>query len=49
MGALAAPKWNFHKYLVGPDGRLVDWFSTVTKPGAAKIIKAIEKPLPATT
>lgn len=46
LGALAAPKWNFHKYLVAPDGRLVDWFATTTKPDSAKVIKAIEAVLP---
>ncbi len=46
LGVLAAPKWNFHKYLVAPDGRLVDWFSTVTKPRADKVVSAIERVLP---
>lgn len=46
LGALATPKWNFHKYLVAPDGRLVDWFSTVTGPGSAGMIEAIERTLP---
>lgn len=46
LGVLAAPKWNFHKYLVGPDGRLVDWFATPTKPSDPKVIKAIEALLP---
>lgn len=46
LGVLAAPKWNFHKYLVAPDGRLVDWFATTTKPDEAKVAKAIEKVLP---
>ncbi len=43
LGMVAAPKWNFHKYLIGPDGKLVDWFSTVTAPNAPKVIQAIEK------
>lgn len=46
LGALAAPKWNFHKYLVAPDGRLVDWFSTVTKPDDGDLIRAVEAVLP---
>jgi len=46
LGMLASPKWNFHKYLIAPDGRLVDWFSTTTKPGSAKVIKAVEAVLP---
>jgi len=46
LGMLAAPKWNFHKYLLSPDGRLVDWFSTATKPDSRKIAQAIEAVLP---
>lgn len=46
LGIVAAPKWNFHKYLVAPDGTLVDWFSSVTAPDAAKLVKAVEKVLP---
>lgn len=46
LGALAAPKWNFHKYLIAPDGRLVDWFSTVTKPDDGDMIRAVEAALP---
>jgi glutathione peroxidase len=45
LGAAAAPKWNFHKYLIAPDGRLVDWFSTVTDPKADRVRKAIEDAL----
>jgi glutathione peroxidase len=46
VGFLGAPKWNFHKYLIAPDGSLADWFSTPTKPTGDKIIRAIEKTLP---
>lgn len=46
LGMVAAPKWNFHKYLIAPDGRLVDWFSTVTRPDSDKVIAAIEQVLP---
>jgi glutathione peroxidase len=46
LGALARPRWNFHKYLVAPDGRLVDWFSTVTRPDADKVRRGIEAILP---
>lgn len=37
------PKWNFHKYLVDQDGKVVDYFYTFTKPSAPKIKKAIKK------
>ncbi len=46
LGTMAAPKWNFHKYLIAPDGRLVDWFSTVTAPDAGRLTSAVEKHLP---
>ncbi|HYF86338.1 glutathione peroxidase [Azospirillum sp.] len=46
MGFLAKPRWNFHKYLIGPDGKLVSWFSTMTDPEADKVREAIEKLLP---
>lgn len=46
LGVVAKPRWNFHKYLVGPDGRLIDWFSTPTKPTAGRVIKAVEAALP---
>lgn len=44
-GLLGRPKWNFHKYLVGSDGQLLDWFATTTKPEDEKIVTAIEKSL----
>jgi glutathione peroxidase len=46
LGMIAKPRWNFHKYLVAPDGRLVNWFSTPTSPTSGKVIKAIEAILP---
>lgn len=45
LGFAAKPRWNFHKYLIGPDGELVDWFATTTKPTAAKVTRAIEAQL----
>lgn len=47
MGALAAPKWNFHKYLIAPDGKLAEWYASTTSPLAENITTAIEKMLPA--
>jgi glutathione peroxidase len=45
LGTAAAPRWNFHKYLVGPDGRLVAWFPTATEPTAPEVVEAIEASL----
>ncbi|MFT4793975.1 MAG: glutathione peroxidase [Paracoccaceae bacterium] len=41
------PSWNFHKYLIGPDGALAGAWATTTEPEAPAIIAAIEALLPA--
>lgn len=46
LGAKNTPRWNFHKYLVGPDGALVTAFGTGTEPMAREVIAAIEPLLP---
>ena len=48
LGFLAKPRWNFHKYLIGPDGKLQSWFSAMTDPESEKVREAIETLLPAT-
>lgn len=45
LGPEKAPRWNFHKYLVGPDGRLLAAFDTRTEPGAPEVRKAVEAAL----
>ncbi len=42
LGDEAKPKWNFHKYLISADGRLVAWFSTPTKPLSPQVTQAID-------
>ncbi len=44
-GLLARPKWNFYKYLIGKDGQLLAWFSSLTKPDAPKLRAAVEAAL----
>lgn len=39
------PTWNFHKYLVGRDGKLITEFSPRTKPYDEDVVKAIESAL----
>lgn len=46
VGRVGVPRWNFHKYLIGPDGEMVNWFSTFTEPNSAKLARAIEAVLP---
>ena len=45
MGSAGVPNWNFHKYLVDRDGRLLRSFSTKLPPESAEITGAIEKAL----
>jgi glutathione peroxidase len=44
-GEAAAPKWNFHKYLIGRDGQLVETFGSRTAPDDPGLIAAIESAL----
>ena len=41
----AAPRWNFHKYLINRQGEVVDFFYPFTKPNSSKIKKRILKHL----
>ena len=42
-GIGAIPKWNFHKIIIGRNGKVVDTFASFTKPSSKKFISAIEK------
>ena len=42
-GKSAIPKWNFHKILIGKDGKIVDTFVSFTSPTSKKITKIIDK------
>src|SRR5450432_1134622 len=42
---LEAPRWNFHKYLIGRDGQLKAGFSSAVEPTDPTVIAAIEKEL----
>ena len=39
------PKWNFHKYLVGRDGRVIQAFTSQVEPEGAELKAAIEAAL----
>lgn len=45
LGEAAAPKWNFHKYLIGKDGAIVGSFGSRTAPDSPEIVAAIEEAL----
>jgi glutathione peroxidase len=42
---LETPRWNFHKYLIGRDGRLKAAFPSATEPTDPRIVTAIETEL----
>jgi len=44
-GKAAVPKWNFHKIIIGKDGKIFDTFTSMTKPTSYKFIKSIETAL----
>ena len=37
------PKWNFHKYLIGRDGKLLDSFASQVAPEDPKLVSAVEQ------
>jgi glutathione peroxidase len=45
FGEAAAPKWNFHKYLVAPDGGLAALWPSSVKPLDPEVTAAIEEQL----
>ena len=42
---LEAPRWNFHKYLIGRNGRLKAAFTSAVEPNDPRLIAAIEQEL----
>ena len=39
------PRWNFHKYLIGRDGRIAAVFATEVEPGDTRVVTAIAREL----
>ena len=42
-GIGAIPKWNFHKIIIGKNGKVLDTFASFTKPTSKKFLNTIEK------
>ena len=42
-GIGAIPKWNFHKIVIGKNGKVIDTFASFTKPSSDKFLNLIEK------
>lgn len=45
VSVIGTPRWNFHKYLIGKDGNIVNWYSSMTSPNSESLIKEIETAL----
>ena len=43
MPFYAKPKWNFYKYLIDQNGKIIDWFASSTKPNDKKITDKVEE------
>jgi len=41
-GYFSRPRWNFYKYLIGRNGKLQTWFSSLTSPASPKFDAALK-------
>jgi glutathione peroxidase len=46
LGEGAGPRWNFHKYLIAPDGRAVAAWPSGVEPDSPEVVRAVEALLP---
>jgi len=42
-GKAAVPKWNFHKIIIGKDGKVADTFASITNPSSKRFVNFIEE------
>ena len=45
VSVIGQPRWNFHKYLIGKNGEIINWFSSMTSPTSEGLINQIETAL----
>lgn len=45
LGQDNRPKWNFHKYLIGRDGKLIRAFGTKIEPMSPEVVQSVQKAL----
>jgi len=44
-GKSAIPKWNFHKIIIGKNGKIDGTFASITNPSSKKFVTGLEKSL----
>ncbi len=42
---IGQPRWNFHKYLIDKEGKILNWFSSMTSPTSEGLLKQVEQAL----
>ena len=42
VSIIAQPRWNFHKYLISKDGKIINWYSSMTSPTSESLIREVE-------
>lgn len=47
LGRKGRPRWNFHKFLITPEGAVVGGWGARTRPLAEEVVGAVEQALPA--
>ena len=47
LGESALPRWNFHKFLIGKDGALIETFPSKAAPLGPQMLEAVDKALAA--
>ncbi|MDX1924359.1 MAG: glutathione peroxidase [Rickettsiaceae bacterium] len=46
FGSASGPFWNFYKYVYSPEGKPLNWFSSIRAPNSKRMKTFIEKNLP---
>lgn len=42
-GNLSRPRWNFYKYIISREGKLLNWFTPLTNPDSKRMIASVQR------
>ena len=45
ISVIGQPRWNFHKFLISKEGKIINWFSSMTSPTSDGLLKQVEQAL----